>query len=261
MRDSMMSAMYGAMSNEIRMNQIANNLANVNTNAYKKDRVTFKDTFLKFAHDYLIDSKKFVRDEEMWPQANVIAKPRLSDQKIDMSQGHLKETGNRLDLALMGEGFFKVRTPDGDYLTRDGSFKLTNDGRLVTPRGFEVLGEGGPVVIPPGSAVDVDPSGALHANGQALDTFQLVNVDDVKALQKIGNNLYQIDPESNAQEVAPTDLSVEQGYLEAGNVEVVTEMVAMIETQRSFEMYTKIMKGTKEMDDKLIMQVGRASIG
>lgn len=260
MRDSMMSAMFGAMSNEIRMNQIANNLANVNTNAYKKDVVAFKDTFLRFAHDYLVDSKGFLRDKEMWPKADVIAKPRLSDQRIDFQQGSLRETNNRLDFALMGDGFFKVRTPDGDYLTRDGAFTLTNDGRVVTPRGFEVLGQGGPITVPPGTLVDVDPSGRILAGGQVLDTLELVDVDDKLALQKIGNNLYQIDPQSQAQEIAPTDLEVQQGYLEAGNVEVVTEMVGMIEVQRAFEMYTKMMRGTADMDEKLTQQVGRANV-
>ncbi len=260
MQDSVMSAMFGAMSNEIRMNQIANNLANVNTNAYKKDKVAFQDTFLRFAHDSLVDSKGFLRDKEMWPDADVVAKPRLSEQRIDFAQGHLKDTGNRLDFALLGDGFFKVRTPDGDFLTRDGSFKLTNDGRLVTPRGFEVLGEGGPIVIPPGANVDVDPTGQIHAAGQVIATFDVVDVDDKTKILKMGNNLYQIDPKSNAQEIAPGDLSVEQGYLEAGNVEVVTEMVAMIETQRAFQLYTKMMQGTKELDSKLIMTVGQISV-
>lgn len=257
MRDSMMSAMFGAMSNEIRMNQIANNLANVNTNGFKKDVVAFKDTFARFAHDYLVDSKGFLRDKEMWPKANVIAKPRLSDQRMDFSQGSMKETGNPLDFSLLGDGFFKVRTPDGDYMTRDGSFKLTSDNRLVTPRGFEVLGEGGPITIPPGGRVEVDPTGRIHVNGQVVDTFQLVDVDDKNMLQKIGNNLYQIDPASQAQEIAPGELSVEQGFLEAGNVNVVTEMVNMIEVQRSFQMYTKAMQAEQGMDRKLVNQIGR----
>jgi flagellar basal-body rod protein FlgG len=130
----------------------------------------------------------------------------------------------------------------------------------VTPRGFEVLGQGGPITVPPGSLIDVDPSGRILADGQVLDTLELVDVDDKLALQKIGNNLYQIDPQSQAQEVAPTDLEVQQGYLEAGNVEVVTEMVGMIEVQRAFEMYTKMMRGTADMDEKLTQQVGRANV-
>ncbi|MBU1247625.1 MAG: flagellar basal-body rod protein FlgF [Proteobacteria bacterium] len=256
MQDSTMSAMFGAMSNEIRMNQIANNLANVNTNAYKKERVAFHDTFVRFAHDYVVDSKGYLNDKEMWPKASIIGKPRLSEQRTDFSQGHMKDTGNQLDFALQGEGFFKVRTPDGDFLTRDGAFSLTNDGRLITPRGFEVLGEGGPITIPPGAQVEVNSSGQIMADGQSLGSFQLTDVDQKEFLKKSGNNLFQIDPESNAREIAPTDLSVEQGYVEAGNVEVVTEMVAMIETQRSFEMYTKIMQGTAELDQKVTAQVG-----
>lgn len=259
MRDSMMNAMFGAMSNEIRMNMIANNLANVNTTAYKKDQVAFHDTFLRFAHDYMVDARPSLRDKEMWPKADLMAKPRLSDQKTDFSQGSLQVTGNPLDLALSGEGFFRVRTPDGDYLTRNGSFQLDSEGNLITEQGYQVLGGGGAVTIPQGtSSVLIDSAGTIRADGQELATLDLVAVDDQRQLQKIGNNLFQVDPRGTATEVDPEGLSVEQGFLEKPNVEVVTEMVDMIETQRAHQMYTKMMQGTGDIDDKLINTVGRA---
>lgn len=260
MRDSIMNAMFGAMSNEIRLNQIANNLANVNTTAYKKDRVAFHDTFLRFAHDYMVDARPSLRDKDLWPKADLFAKPRLSDQKTDFSQGALQNTGNPLDLALVGEGFFRVRTPDGDYLTRNGSFQLSSEGTLITEQGFEVLGTGGPVAIPPGTRnVSIDAAGQIRADEQVLGALELVDVDDKRQLQKIGNNLYQIDPEGTAAEIPPEDLSVEQGFLERANVEVVTEMVDMIETQRAHQMYSKMMQGTGEIDQKLINTVGRTN--
>ncbi|SKA86525.1 flagellar basal-body rod protein FlgG [Paucidesulfovibrio gracilis DSM 16080] len=260
MRDSMMNAMFGAMSNEIRMNQIANNLANVNTTAYKKDKVAFHDTFLRFAHDYMVDARPSLRDKDMWPKADLFAKPRLSDQKTDFTQGALQTTGNPLDLALVGDGFFRVRTPDGDYLTRNGSFRLNSEGTLITEQGFEVLGTGGPLSIPPEARnVTVDGSGQVRADDQVVGVLELVDVDDKRQLQKIGNNLYQIDPNGTAAEIPPEDLSVEQGFLERANVEVVTEMVDMIETQRAHQMYTKMMQGTSQIDQKLITRVGRTS--
>ncbi|MGE4291857.1 MAG: flagellar basal-body rod protein FlgF [Desulfovibrio sp.] len=260
MRDSMMNAMFGAMSNEIRMNQIANNLANVNTTAYKRDNVAFHDTFLRFASDYMVDARPSLRDKEMWPKADLMAKPRLSDQKTDFSQGNFQSTGNPLDLALSGEGFFRVRTPDGDYMTRNGSFRLNSEGTLVTEQGFEVLGNGGPITIPPGTvSLTVDSTGQIRSDGQVVGELELVAVDDQRQLQKIGNNLFQIDPKGTAAEVPPEELTVQQGFLEKPNVEVVTEMVDMIETQRAHQMYTKMMQGTGEIDEKLINTVGRAS--
>ena len=141
MQDSMYSAMFGAMSNEFRMNQIANNLANVNTTGYKQDNLAFHDTFMRFAHDHCVNARTHLRGEQVWPDPHIIAKPRLSDQAVDFSQGSLVPTGNQLDLAITGDGFFQVRTPEGDYLTRNGRFQVSPEGTLVTEQGYAVLGE------------------------------------------------------------------------------------------------------------------------
>lgn len=259
MQDSMYSAMFGAMGNEARMDNIANNLANVNTTGYKKDKLAFHDTFVRFAHDYMVDARPYMRADELWPRPDVIAKPRLSKQTIDFSQGQLQQTGNPLDLALSGEGFFKVRTGNGDYLTRNGSFRLAGDGRLLTEQGFEVLGTGGPITIPPGAPVNIDSNGMIRAGDDEVGRFELVTVSDFNALEKLGNNLYGLNGDAGAQEQPPEDLSVEQGFLEKGNVNVVTEMVEMIEVQRAFQLYTKMLQGTNEIDTKLVNQVGRTT--
>lgn len=259
MRDSVYSAMYGAMANEVRMNLIANNLANVNTTGYKKDKVAFHDTFLRYAHDYLVDAKPFLRDEEMWPKPDVVAKPRLSDEKMDFSQGSLQVTGNALDLAINGEGFFKVRTPEGDFLTRSGSFQLSSDGRILTEQGFELLGQGGPVTIPLGAQVQIDTGGAVRVDGEVIGALELVGVSDFKELEKIGSNLLKIRDGSSARETEPEGVTVEQGYLEKSNVEVVTEMVSMIETQRSFQAYQKMMTTTDQLSRQMILRLGRST--
>ena len=256
MQDSTYSALFGALSNEKRLAIIANNLANANTTGYKRDQVAFQDTFQRFAHDYLVDSRISLRDKELWPKPDVIAKPRLSEQHVDLSQGSLQLTGNPLDFAISGEGFFKVRTPDGDFLTRAGSFQLSTQGTVLTEQGYSLLGQGGEVNIPEGAKVQVDGLGRVYADDTQITTLDLVLVDDPRALEKVGNNLYRIRQGSNAQEVPAADARVEQGYIEKANVEVVGEMVAMIEVQRAFEMYQRMITGTSDMDKTVSEKVG-----
>lgn len=258
MRDSIYSAMFGAMSNEIRMNQISNNLANVNTTGYKQSTMTFHDTFVRYAHDYLVDSKPFLRDKEMWPQGHVIAKPRLSDQHIEMQQGSLEETGNPLDLAITGDGFFQVETGDGQYLTRNGRFLVNAEGQLVTEQGFQVLGDGGPITVPPNQSIIIRPDGAVLADNVQVGQISLVTTDNIMNLERIGQNLYGFRGD-NVQEIPAEGAEIQQGYLEKSNVNVVTEMVNMIETQRMFQSYTKVISSTDEIDQKLLTKVGAAT--
>lgn len=256
MQDSTYSALFGALSNEKRLAIIANNLANANTTGYKRDQVAFEDTFQRFAHDYLVDSRVSLRDKELWPKPDVIAKPRLSEQHVDLSQGNLQLTGNPLDLAITGEGFFRVLTPDGDFMTRSGSFQMNTEGGIISEQGFNLLGSGGPLTIPPGEKIQVDGLGQVLVGGEVVNTLDLVTVDDPRALEKVGNNLYRVREGSQAQEVPATEARVEQGYIEKANVEVVGEMVAMIEVQRAFEMYQKMINSSSEMDKTVSEKVG-----
>jgi len=259
MRESTFSALFGAMSNEARMDLIANNLANVNTTGFKRQQVAFKDTFIRFAHDNLVDAKPYMRDQDLWPKPHVMARPRLYESRTDFSQGSLQTTNNPLDFALVGNGFFKVRTPEGtEYFTRSGSFQIAGDGRLITEQGFEVVGQGGGgITLPRGSQVQVDAAGQIRSGNEVVGALQISAVSDMRALEQVGGNLYRLRPNSRAEETAPTELTVQQGALEKPNVEVVSEMVAMIEVQRAFEMYQKVITGTDEMDRKVITQVGR----
>jgi flagellar basal-body rod protein FlgG len=256
MQDAMYSAMFGAMSNEIRVNQIANNMANVNTTGYKKDQLTFHDTFLRFAHDSVVDTKNYLRGETVFPRPDILAKPRLSDQIVDMSQGSLAHTGNPLDVAISGEGFFQVQAPGGDYLTRNGSFLVSADGMLVTEQGYPVLGEGGPVSIPQASPVQIDEQGVIFQDGAEVGQIGVYTVDDPAQLEKVGSNLFG----TTANALAPVpaeDAVLYQGYVEKSNVEVVTEMVSLIESQRSYEAYAKIIKDSNELSTQLLEKVGK----
>ncbi len=183
-----------------------------------------------------------------------MAKTRLSDQSVDFTQGSLKKTGNQLDLALSGDGFFKVETPEGNLYTRSGAFLVDSTGTLVTQQGHPVL-VGGPLVLPPGAKLSVDDGGNISVNGDPAGSFDLTTFDDLKGLERVGSNFYRAA--EGAAETPPQDLVVQQGYLEQGNVEVVTEMVEMLETQRAFEMYSKMLQSTDQLDKQMITRIGR----
>jgi len=257
MREIVYSALFGALSNEHRLDAISNNLANVNTTGYKKDAVAFHDTFQRFAHDYVTDTRQNLQEQHLWPNPYVQARPRLSGQYNDMSQGSMQTTGNPLDVAIVGDGFFKVRTPKGDFMTRSGSFKLSSDGRLITEQGFEVLGDGGPITLPRDHKIQIDSTGVISADGQQLGALDVVAVSDPKKLEKVGQNLFQIKKNSGATEVPPTNVSVQQGFLEKANVEVVGELVNMMEAQRAFEIYQKLMTTSDSMESLVINKVGQ----
>jgi flagellar basal-body rod protein FlgG len=257
MRDSSLSALFGALSNEMRMSSIANNLANVNTTAYKKDHMAFHDVFTRFAHDYVVTTKSFLRDEDMFPDPKIMAKARLSDQTVDFSQGSMQQTGNQLDFALSGEGFFRVQVGGDELYTRAGNFLIDNTGTLVTQDGNPVMVDGGPLVVPPGASLTVDPGGMISVNGEPAGAFDLVSFEDLGAMERVGSNFYRAP--DDAVEVEPQDLTVQQGFIEKGNVEVVTEMVHMIETQRAFDMYAKVLQGTDSLDRNMIVKVGKIS--
>jgi len=258
MQQSSISALFGALSNETRLNIIANNLANVNTAGYKADKVSFQDVFQRMASDYSPDARNDLQQKQLLPRPLVVAKPRLAEQTLDMTQGSLQPTENPLDMAISGPGFFRVQTPDGQFLTRNGQFYRNNQGMLVTNQGYPVMGQSGNITIPDGKVVSVSPGGQVLVDNVIVGAIDIVDVADPKLLKKYGQSLYT--GADGAQPVTrPIDsskTSVNQGYLEKPNVEVVSEMVGMIEAQRSFEAYTKIITSTQEMDRDAVTKVG-----
>lgn len=257
MRDSSLSALFGALSNEMRMSSIANNLANVNTTAFKKDHMAFHDVFTRFAHDNVVTTKSFLRDQDLFPDPKIMAKARLSDQTVDFSQGGMHQTGNQLDFALSGEGFFRAQVGDEVLYTRAGNFLVNVDGTLVNQDGHPVMVGGGPLTVPPGAVMSVESNGMISINGEPAGAFDLVTFEDLGGMERVGSNFYRAP--ADAAEVPSEDLTVQQGFLEKGNVEVVTEMVQMIETQRAFDMYAKVLQGTDSLDRNMITKVGKIS--
>lgn len=257
MQSSMYNALFGALTQEHRMANISNNLANVNTTGYKRESLAFRDVFVRFGHD-MLDPIPALREKSLLPEPDQMSQARIAESRINFAQGSIRETGNPLDVALQNEGFFKVRTLEGDFYTRNGNFHLTPDGRLVNGQNYPVLGGGGEITVEPGGRVEVAPNGEIAVNGEAAGVLDVVTFADPQVLEKVGQNLYRVRAGTNAEEQPADNVMVASGYLENSNVEVVREMVGMIDTHRLFEAYQKIMHGTQETDQKAIREVGAA---
>ncbi len=260
MQQMMFSALFGALSTEHRMNFIANNLANVNTNGYKQDKLAFRDTMASYAHDEIREPLMNVRSKPLFPEPLNMARTRIAVSKIDFQQGAMKFTGNPLDVAITGDGFFKVNTPGGERYTRNGHFVQSADGTIVTPQGFAVQGTGGNIVVPEGTRnVHIAVDGQVFADGELINILNVVGLSDPQALEKEGQNLYKPRPDVPVEEidVQADGTRVSQGFLESANVEVVTEMVNMIEVQRQFEAYQKVMQTSDTLDKAAIDKIGK----
>ena len=261
MQDALFSGLFGALTTEHRMNFIANNLANVNTHGYKRDTLAFSDTMAYYAHDEIREPLMTVRSKPLFPEPKNMARSRIAVSNVDFGQGSMKVTGDPLDLAIAGENaFFKVTTPNGDFLTRDGHFVLSEDGTIKTPQGYILQGTGGAIQIPQGTRnITISGDGQVHADGELVSRVQLFSVDNLKNMEKLGHNLFK--PRKNVQVTEGDGYAggarVEQGFVEAANVEVVTEMVNMIETNRQFEAYQKIMQTSDTLDKAACDRVGK----
>jgi len=240
----------GAMAYEKRMQVISNNLANINTSGFKKDKGRFQ----------IIDSPDSIKEDlekksistgkqqpPLWLQFETIT---------DFSAGPLKHTGNPFDLALEGDGFFCIKTEQGTQYTRNGNFSLDQDGMLVTMDGLPVLGEGGPINIE-GDTFTVGVKGNISVDGNLVDTIKIVGFEKPDALEKTENSLFAI-ADKNEVESKAENTGVSQGFIELSNVNAIRMMTEMIEVLRGYESYQKAIKTADEANAKAINDVGRA---
>ena len=213
------SAAAGLAAQQQHLDAIANDLSNVNTTAYKKERTGFRD---------------LVYD------ANGIGSGSASvDAGRDFTNGALQPSSNPLDLALTGSGFFQVKLADGrTALTRDGSFHVDAGGSLVTSTGQHLSP---PIKLPKGTSpgdVSITQDGTVKAGGRTLGKIQVVDVTAQAGLQSIGNSSYLATAASGPARAAKT--AIEQGMLEASNVDVAGAMTDLIDTQRTFQLASKV---------------------
>jgi flagellar basal-body rod protein FlgF len=224
-----------------RMDVAANNLANVGTSGFKADApvMEFEDGSSAHALDDPADII-FVRD------IGVIR---------DMGQGPVAMTGNPLDVAIEGAGFFMVEGPSGPLYTRDGAFSLTGDGRLVTSEGRAVLNSGGaPIVFDPqGQSPSIGRDGAIRVAGVEAGRIGVAAFAAPGALSKVGDNLW----DAQGQTSQPFEGVVVQGALEGSNVRPVIELTRLIEISRAYHSAARIVSNADELRQRAIERLGR----
>jgi len=249
---SMWVAKTGLDAQQTRMNVISNNLANVNTTGYKRDRAVFEDMLyqnIKQAGSQTDANSQAPTGLMLGTGVRVVATEKIH------AQGNMMTTQNPLDLAIAGGGFFQIAQADGTLAyTRDGGFKLSNTGQLVTSSGAVLQ----PAITVPqnASALSVGRDGTVSVEltgggNQVIGQLQVARFINPSGLQSLGQNLMKETPASGAPQVlAPGQGgagAIMQGSLEASNVNVVEEMVNMIETQRAYEINSKAISAVDGM--------------
>jgi flagellar basal-body rod protein FlgG len=250
---SLYTAATGMEAQQLYMDTISHNLSNVNTNGFKRSKMEFQDLL------YQTLKEPGTRNFEggMSPSGiEVGLGVRPSATQRIFSQGSLNQTTNPLDMAISGEGLFQIALPDGQIAyTRDGSLKLSSDGTLVTSEGYQLYPQ---VSIPEGAedfTVANDGLVSVILPGEKTSTelgqLELVRFINPSGLKALGSNLY-VETEASGQPVAqmPGESgmgTVQQGYTETSNVQVVEEMVNMITAQRAYEIVSKSIQVSEDM--------------
>lgn len=248
------SAAAGMVTQFNRLDTISNNLANVNSAGFKEDNLVIGDfmRLYKESRDDLPNANQTVDGAKYINRAMARA-PQVVDSYTDFSVGNMQKTGNSLDFALSKEGlFFAVKTPQGVRLTRDGSFSMNDEGKLVTKQGYEVLPSdyfetGGSIAFDVRDSVIVtDKDGQISKNVPnsasmtPVSKLFVAQPDNLAMLKKEGDNLYVYDELEQSKSIDNSG-GVVQGFVEKSNVNAVKMMTQMIETNRLVGMYQKAM--------------------
>jgi flagellar basal-body rod protein FlgF len=245
----MIKGLYSAVSamvmNASRQQVLSHNIANLQTPGFKQ--------ILSTAQDFMQNQAVYSTGKGANGPINYIGLLGLGTQigkeYIDFEQGALQDTGNQLDLALQGNGFFRVKTPDGNRYTRDGRFLRDANNTLVTVDGFQVLDNAGqPIQVPDGD-VSVAQDGAISVNGAAVATLGI----GVFTNPDTEGNLFTGPAASTSQDVS----QVEQGYLETSNANPSQLMTQLVEVARSYESAQKLVQNQDELLGKTIASLGR----
>ncbi|HVN71000.1 MAG TPA: flagellar basal-body rod protein FlgF [Desulfomonilia bacterium] len=238
------TAAAGAIAMEERLNVISNNIANINTTGFKKDQMSFEQFQRALDTSILFSGQYRTVPIDVVPIST----------SIDLTPGAPVKTGNPLDVALGGDGFFVVNTDNGPRYTRAGSFQLSTDNIIITQQGYTVQGQGGDITIDPNQGqLVIDPQGKVSQDGDEISTLQVVKIPP-EALVRQGNNLFSVKAGFTPEPVdAP---SVVQSSLETANVEPINEMVEMIAAQRAYDVFQKVIRSVNDAYSYSMHNVG-----
>lgn len=253
MMRSLNTSATGMVAQQTNLDVIANNLANVNTTAFKHQRAEFQDLMYQTVQA----AGSFAGDNQKTPTAIQLGLgTRNSSTSADFAQGAALQTGTPTDMMIIGEGFFRVLRPDGTTgYTRDGSFKRDDTGLLVNADGYPLQP---PITVPPeATVVSISPDGTVQATipgqnePQTIDKITLATFSNPAGLTRVGQNLYAASAASGEENVVNANSAgageIRAGYLEGSNVQIVEEMVRMIQAQRAYEINSKAIQTSDEM--------------
>jgi flagellar basal-body rod protein FlgF len=234
MTKGIQTSALGMLPKTVKLEVIANNLANINTTGYKKSDVFIRELIKA---DLSLKSKG-----DGLQETNV-----LQEDKIDYSQGNILETKNPLDVAISGNGFFVIETPDGFKYTRNGNFTLSAEGSIVTSDGYRVMGDKGAIYLPnvaltQEKQINISAKGEVMVGKKYIDKLQLVDFNDENGdrnLKYAGNNLLVTDENFDINKMSVVNSNIKQGFLEQSNVNPLEEMIKMIELNTAMQMDQK----------------------
>jgi flagellar basal-body rod protein FlgG len=253
---SLYTAATGMLALETKLDVIANNMANVNTTAFKKDRANFEDLFYR---QYRLPGAEDVNGNRTSTGTEVGLGVRVGSTQTNYEQGAFETTNKPLDLAIEGDGFFQIVDPNGDFLyTRSGNFGINANGQLVL--GSASLGylESSGITVPPeATGIVISTDGQVQIQTQDSPTLQnigqlqLAKFINPDGLQKLGDNLYRETDASNTVQLGTPGQqgwgTIRQGFLEASNVEPVNELIDLIQTQRAFELNSQVVQAGDQL--------------
>jgi len=262
------AALSGAMAQAQRLDTIANNIANVNTPGFKRDEQVFREYLTANEKDpAMLNSTKIPTSVESFYDMNGgdVSFVDNAGTYTDHSQGRLISTGGPLDVALDGQGYFEVMTPNGLRLTRQGGFMMDGQGQLVTKEGYPVMAQAEPGVDPAARVirmagegdVRIAEDGQVFQGNENLGSLSVVEVENRDHLTKIGNGFYDFKVGTQPEVRNAQVITLRQGFIETSNVNIVKEMTDMISATRTFETAKKAIDAYDSMNDKLINQVGK----
>ncbi len=242
MENALLIGLSRQMALRRKMEIIANNMANMNTGGYKADAVQF--------------------EEYLMPVARITAM-RGSDARLsyvqdtylihDLTEGALRRTGRPLDIAIQGDGWLVVQTPDGERYTRNGQLHRDNTGQLVTSEGYPVLGESGPIVFgPEETGITITPEGLISTNEGEKGRLRLVSFAEPQAMKKVGGTLFRTDEPPQPADTA----RIVQGAYEQSNVQPVRELTRMIQTTRAYMTTARMVEKMNELRRDAIDKLG-----
>ncbi|SJZ52375.1 flagellar basal-body rod protein FlgF [Garciella nitratireducens] len=240
----------GMITQQKRQENVSNNLANIETNGFKKQEIIAK------AFDQMIvKNRAKISENILSPIGKIHLGVMIDGVYTDFEQGPLEETSHSLDLAIQGGGFFTIELPNGQLAyTRDGSFQINENGQLITKQGYLVLDHNLQSISLENERVQIDKNGSITSDSGQKFILNIVNFQNGQDLHRLGENLYILE---GGQTVPAENYLIKQGFLEKSNVNPLEELVKMIEITRSFESNQRVIQAMDETLGKAVNEIGR----